>query len=315
MTIEIDYKNEHWDDLNMETGLRGLASLCGEKDFSGFSELTGGLLNKVFLLYARGRKVVAKISPLWNQGGLAREVWCYQQIQNETSFKTAKVFSFTQAENSVFPGHEIVLMEYLPGHLLTSEELRKEKTREQIALMLNEIHRIPMKGYGWLKTDFSGIHSTWSEFLANIDNLRTTERSGVLPPEDLRWLTNELAETCNFDSQACLLHGDLRKENIIINGEELSLIDFQNCFAGHALYDVGIALFFDPTLSANLAPFVPDQIVTRKDLLTILLYAARHAVSTLGHRVCVEDTEGIVEAKRRFSQLKNLYSEMTALPC
>lgn len=310
MAIVIDYKNEGWETLNIGSKLRELSSLCGKGLFLEFSELTGGVFNKVILLRAADINVVAKISPLWNQGGLAREAWCYQQINRRTGLRTAKIYTFVSTENTVLPGHEILFMEYLPGHLLTPAEFRKKSTKQKLAAIIKEIHKIPMKGYGWLTSDFAGMYSSWSDFLTSIDNSEITQKSGVLSTQDLQWLTSELARLPNSSFQACLLYGDLKNENILVNGNEIFPVDFQNCFAGHSLYDVGIGLFFNPGLLHDLGIFFTNHTITQENLLTIILYASRHAASVLGHRVLIEDARGTLEAKRIFAQLKKTYLEM-----
>ena len=310
-SIRINYTNEGWEKVNIESKLSKLAQLCAEKTIVNYSELKGGFLSKVLLLETLCKKVVVKISPFWNNTGLAREYWCYKQlITKKPNVKIAKVFSYISSKNSIFPGHEIFILEYIPGHLITYSELGRSDMHEKISSILKKIHEIPMQGYGWLNKTFTGIHKSWIGFLVKIDNLEITRKSRVLSSKDLNWLIANLKKECNIDFQPCLLYGDLEKPNIIVNDKDLVFIDFQNCFSGHYLYDVGIGLFFIPQVLPNLRYYLKNKI-TKQDKKQIILYAMRHALSALGHRVTVKDKKGIKQAVRRFHELKKFYQTLS----
>ena len=309
-SIRINYTNEGWEKVNIESKLSKLAQLCAEKTIVNYSELKGGFLSKVLLLETLNKKVVVKISPFWNNTGLAREYWCYKQlITKKPSIKIARVFSYTSARNSIFPGHEILILEYIPGHLITHSELERSNMHKKIGSILKKIHEIPMQGYGWLNKTFTGMHQSWIDFLVKIDNLEITRKSQVLSSQDLDWLITNLKRECDINFCPRLLYGDLEKSNIIVNSRSLVFIDFQNCFSGHDLYDVGIGLFFIPQILRNLRHYLRDKI-TKQNKKQIILYAMRHALSALGHRVTVKDKKGVRKAVRRFHELKKLYQTL-----
>jgi len=56
----------------------------------------------------------------------------------------------------------------------------------------------------------------------------------------------------------------------------------------------------------NLRHYLKDKI-TEQDKKQIILYAMRHALSALGHRVTVKDKKGVKKAARRFHELKKFY--------
>ncbi len=53
-------------------------------------------------------------------------------------------------------------------------------------------------------------------------------------------LRPELAE--QSDEASCLIHGDLHRDNVLVQGEAISFIDFDDCAWGHPLFDVASLL-------------------------------------------------------------------------
>ncbi len=303
----IDYTNNGWEKIDIEKNLDKLAKACGGEKVTRYFEFKKGYLNKVFFVKISGKELVFKISPLWNNTGLAREYWCYKKLEKQKiGMEIPNILSYHPAKNEFFPGHEILIMEYVSGRPITKKDLAKGSIHKKLGLAIRGIHTISMERYGWLNKNFTGTHSSWKSFLQNIDNLEVTKKAGVLPQKDLKELIENLGKECPLDFKPNLLYGDLGETNIIINQKnEPVLVDFQNCFSGHNLYDLGIGLFFIPQIFDNLNHYTETKI-TEKKKKQIVLYAMRHAVSVLGHRILIKDKKKMVQAVKRFYTLKNL---------
>jgi|GEM_PF-1963618 len=302
--INLNYLNTGWESFDLATSINDIGNLASSTKIKSYKTLEGGSFNKIILAETNSEQFIIKISPLWNKGGLDREHWFYKKVNTySTKIKTPHVLSYTPYENNILPGHAILILEYISGHILTDTDLDRENTHHQIATFLKTTHRVPGKGYGWLNDCFEGTYTTWEDFLLDIDNLEYTRESGLLPAGQINEVLSSLREKCNISFKPSLLYGDLNKGNILIHNDDLFIIDFENCFSGHPLYDLGIGAFFIPKIMQLLPVYINSP--SRLERQQILLYALRHAISTLGHRIMVKDKKGICESTDRFYQLKD----------
>jgi fructosamine-3-kinase len=310
MTPNINYKNTGWDSIDIYGKINDLAYLCNEKNLLSYYEFKTSALNKVFKLNFPDMEYIAKISPIWNKNGLLREVNSYKKIKENSTIRIPEIILYKSSENHIFPNHEILILEYIPGKLITPIDLDQKKTHKEISQIYNQIHKIPMNNYGWLNENFNGMHQNWLDFLINIDNIELTLKKKGIKNEEYNWLVKEFSEQEDIHNyEPSLLHGDFRKENFIVGSLGIVPIDFQNCFAGHYLYDFGIGLFFYPNLLSFLKYYNID-IKNIKQLGMLILYAMRHAISTLGNRIVINNQALIRYSKNRFHQLEKMYLNM-----
>lgn len=310
--MDIDYTNTGWEKMNINDKLPELLEILGIKDeIDNCTELSGGYFNKVIVVETKSNRNVIKVSPLWNKDGLAREDLVYSNLQNKLnkSFKLPKVLSYIPSNNNIIPNHGILINEFIDGHKPTDDELKSEEFHRKISSFLNLIHDIPMNGYGWLDEKFTGKNDSWRSFLTNIDNVNLTINSGSLSEKDVSWLIERLTRECDNDFRPVLLYGDLKPENILIRNGDIYIIDFENCFSGHQYYDTGIGLFFIPEIWKRIKTYLKDadQKNTKKQ---IILYAMRHAVSCLGHRISICNKSESNIATKRFFELKDFYEKI-----
>jgi hypothetical protein len=215
----------------------------------------------------------------------------------------------------IFPGHELLIIEFINGRLLKQSDFSDVTINKKLGAIYSQIWSIPMRGYGWLNEDFIGMHCTWIDFLVSIDNIELIIDNKTISKRELDWLINEFHKTSIRKFEPCLLHGDFKWTNFIANKDNIAVIDFQNCFSGHYLYDIGIGVFFQPLILSNLAYYLSEFNNRNYELSTqeyklIVLYGMRHAISVMGHRVAVNDKDGIKEAKSQYAMLKKIYQSI-----
>ena len=301
-----DYRDTGFGTLRLEEGVPRLAETLGlpAQSFS-YQELCGGTFNKVMVLQQNGQpQFVCKISPRWNVGGLERERWCYDVLAHCRSFRLPEVILYQSDADSCLPGHEVLVLEYVPGRILDPEGLAQPGIQASLTSALREIHERKVSGYGWLTAAHQGRHSSWRAFLKSVDNFEVVRSAHILRDEELEEALQGL-DQLDFTQEASLLHGDLNPSNVLVSqAGNLTLIDLQNCFAGDPLYDLGIGLFFAPEFEGLIED--PGGIhspgITRRQ--ATIRYAMRHSLGALGHRVQVEDALGTQRAQRRFRELK-----------
>ena len=305
----IPYRDTGFSELCLEDGLARLSLLLGSTQPLSFSELPAGTLNKVLRLYSSEAPdsdcYICKISPRWNNTGLERESWCCEQVRSATSVRVPRVITYLPAANNAFAGHEVLVLECIAGREMVSQDLDHPELVKRLADALHQIHSIPMPGYGWLSPSHSGMHRSWQDFLVQIDNLPVTLSSGTMPEQETLWFQEELAQISLIEP-GCLLHGDPKNENVIITPDhEPVLVDYQNCFSGDPLYDVGVGLFFNRELLNHTSLFFKDCHPPKENLKRALCYAMRHCYSTMGHRLMIEDQQSVAWAKLRYYELKD----------
>jgi aminoglycoside phosphotransferase (APT) family kinase protein len=302
----IDYKDTRWKGLDFAKGGHKLASSLGLSQYR-LKMLQGSQLNKIIKISAAGRDLIAKISPHWYAGSLRRESWCYSKLRKRTNLRLSEVQLYLGPRNDAFPGHEVLVVDYVPGRVLTNSDFRFPEVNKKVAKVYKEMHKIGMRGFGFLGGDFSGVHSTWMGFLHDIENATIVMRAGYVRPSFYRWLYVELKRLPTPDKQ-CLLYGDFSPKNLILSDGGIVPIDFQNCFSGDGLYDLGIGVSRVREILPHLSYYSCSG-VGMKEMRMILLYAIRDALTIISHKATVGDLFSIAEQKRKIVELERLYNQ------
>lgn len=85
-----------------------------------------------------------------------------------------------------------------------------------------------------------GENPFWGRFWEN-PGLTLSERDLILSAREKA--KSELGQFKENSGDFGLIHADLVRENILVNGDDLSIIDFDDCGFGFRLYDIAVALF------------------------------------------------------------------------
>lgn len=133
------------------------------------------------------------------------------------------------------PDLSLELIGHVPGtHLsLMCREKTFPETCRQIGHGLCEFHEFPVRLNETRDLSVELLEmKSWSEnFVMSLPKLGERIRKSISMLE-MRLLGQERA-------QPRLVHGDFHVANILVEGERLSLLDFENCFMGNPAIDVG----------------------------------------------------------------------------
>ena len=310
MNKEIQYQKTGFDELDKLDIAINLSSILPEK-FSKVSveRIFEGNVNRNFKINADHKRYFCKIAPMWYKKSLWRETWALKRLK-KIGCRVPNVVKYFDKSNKALPGYEILLLEYIDGVLLIRMK-NISMFYENIIDLYNSIHSINMKQYGWLDERFVGQNKTWKDFLLQIENEKSISQIGNKWIKNLAFVRNEI-ENYNFNiGPGKLLYGDFNYYNFIINQEnKLVAFDFQNCFSGDSLYDVGMILAKDLEFEKHLHRFKTfysaNKNVARK---SVLLYSLRYLLSMLAFYIAFNNKERILFAKRRFSMIKKLYEK------
>jgi Ser/Thr protein kinase RdoA (MazF antagonist) len=168
--------------------------------------------------------------------------------------------------------------------------------------------------FSWRRTDMLGAASRWGDWR---DAVLTDDERAVLEGAE----TAALAVIAELEEGGVgwgLVHADLRPSNIMIDGDVLTVIDFDDCGFAWLLYDFASALSF-----IEHEPYAPDiakswvagyrtvRTLTPLDLeratalsmirrLTMLGWTTTHRADALPPALWAAQTPGTVEVARRY---------------
>ncbi len=141
--------------------------------------------------------------------------------------------------------------EKMPGRpldvLLKSGSKQPARTIAEIGAMLGRIHRVPVKGFGYLRPDGPDGNGWDIPFSAIMVDL--LDKEAELAQAATRWSVPEesvtqglalLAANTNLYqwNAPCLTHGDFGAAHILVDEEQITgVIDFQECSGNHPVFD------------------------------------------------------------------------------
>lgn len=148
---------------------------------------------------------------------------------------------------------------------------------------------VPPQGFARHAWDFDGFfgpNPTWGRFEtcpflddANRDLVRRAHKKAVAA------LSRHERSPRNFG----LIHADLVRENVLLDGDTIEIIDFDDCGYGWHMYDLAVALYQNreeaiyPLIEAALlGGYRQERELTAQDIAALPLFAALRAFAFLG---------------------------------
>lgn len=140
--------------------------------------------------------------------------------------------------------------------------------------------------HAWDFDGFFGPNPTWGRFEtcpflddANRDLVHRAHKKAV------EALSRHERSARNFG----LIHADLVRENVLLDGETIEIIDFDDCGHGWHVYDLAVALYQNreeaiyPLIEASLLDgYRQERELTREDVAALPLFSALRAFAFLG---------------------------------
>lgn len=184
-------------------------------------KIKNGNINEIYLLEMDGSKYIVRMSNFDNNFECK-----VLSLLAEYDFSAPKSIVNLKLEDKY-----IMMYKYIEG---TNPVVFDDDFFIRLASMLKELHSI--------KWDFNK-----QEYLSNEENQNKlfefydiASKSKYLSKDSelLRNIYNRVSalELDNFDK--CIVHSDIKKENMIHGNKELYLIDFGNCYVGSRLIDI-----------------------------------------------------------------------------
>lgn len=305
MDLETDYRKTGFSAVDNAV-LSGKLNFIFSEKLVKIVKIPFGNINRNYKVVTPVKKYFCKISPLWYDDSLRREAWALRNIIKKDGIVPG-VINYFDKNNSIIPRHEILILEYISGKNLSFRN-NKVNFYKKIFHTYNIIHSIKIKNFGWLDNNFVGRDKKWINFLLKVENIDACRKLIVNYGININYVFSELSKFQFKLDGARLLYGDYNYHNFIItNDEKLYSLDFQNCFAGDPVYDIGIVVAKNNIAKKYLKYF--DNFSEDKMRL-IYLYALRHLLSVLSFYIINANQQKVIFATKRFLELKQEYKNL-----
>lgn len=130
-----------------------------------------------------------------------------------------------------------LIEECLPGTTADRLTLTRAETVllfEKLAELMSRVHRIKMTGFGYIGGGVAGWGS-FSEFMGDSlhDNIVGLKERETLSESEIKSLEAEIVTRLKIcdSSPSVLCHGDLSLKNVLVSGDDITLIDWDDAYA------------------------------------------------------------------------------------
>lgn len=184
-------------------------------------ELKNGNLNNVYLLSNNQKEYIIRESIFDNsfESNVLR-------LLNENTFNCPEIITNFKTDSKY-----IMICKYIIGE--NPKNIDKKHIIE-LGKMLNQLHSI---SYSFTTNDYKSNEETIEKMLFYFQNIKENK----LIRNDISFLYKSLKEIKGIDLTLfpkSIVHSDIKKENMLINGNKVYLIDFGNCYIGCKFIDI-----------------------------------------------------------------------------
>lgn len=218
---------------------------CNATEIKQFENVAN---NSVYSFKCNDKRYIFKFfrNEYWPEDGKLQFV---NELLLENDIPCAKLFTFTR-DNPEFPNGYLIEQELngITADKLQFAQSHKTEFYKKLAVLVSNIHRISIKGFGYIGDGEGDSESMYSFFDDEFDD-RTEAliEKGIYTESALREMKNIMLNALRrFDDlPSVLCHGDLSKKNVIVqdNGE-LVLIDWDDAMSYNWMADIARFTFW-----------------------------------------------------------------------
>jgi Ser/Thr protein kinase RdoA (MazF antagonist) len=133
---------------------------------------------------------------------------------------------------------------------------------------------------------FVGEAPFWGRFW-DIAELTVEQRQTLIEARD--WIRAQLSEYGKDRGTYSMIHADLHSANVLVHGDRVHVIDFDDAGFGWHQYDLAVALFdyatspdYWPARDALIAGYRSQRLISEEDLALLPLFMLVRTVASLG---------------------------------
>lgn len=210
--------------------------VCKEKfgwSTVGNPEISSGEGHVVIRFEKDGKRMVFRVGK-YGRSQLMRNMLAYRYVGG-----------FGLMPEKIYHDGKCLIEEHVEGQALNS--LVSDGAIIQLAQKLSAMHSLPAEGYGPLDFDNQGLYRSVSDYYDKF-SLDAIDYSEVdLTPADSRFLERAQASLTTLPdslvtAKICIGHGDLWRSNILVDGHDLKVIDWDRIGAYPIEHDLIFAV-------------------------------------------------------------------------
>lgn len=131
-----------------------------------------------------------------------------------------------------------IYLKFHKGIILNNFNNINNKKIIKLANQIAKLHSINVAEYNY-GNFYSKNYDTWKEYLFQKIQLRVISlKEKYIDNQQLLVMLNRRLLNINCRNKS-LVHGDLKPANILFNSDNIEIIDFDKCFIGDPIYDLG----------------------------------------------------------------------------
>jgi len=216
-------------------------------------------INTVFKIETEDRPYIFKI---YRSSGYPEEgkMLLVAEKLAEHNIPHARICSYNRKDDDFPNGY--IIEECLPGITADRLVLSENETCDlykKLALLMSEIHKIRFMGYGFI-VDGAPDCAMFTQHLEENFIYGPNRMQGAFSDaklEKIKRILIEKLQPCD-EMQPCLCHIDIQPKNILVNGNNITLIDWDDARSFPAIVDIArltllIALAYDNEKAENKA--------------------------------------------------------------
>ena len=183
-------------------------------------EICNGNLNKVFKMNLNDKSYIIRISKFDNT--FETEIL---KILEKNHMNTPRVKA-----SFVFEKNFSMICDYIEGK---NPDIFDESFYKNLSLELKKLHNIKVP-INMKNVNFESLEKLKTYYKVSINSKYLKEDLNLVDR-----LFNEVNNHLNLDIlPKCIVHSDIKKENIIVSNDDVHLIDFGNCYIGNRFIDI-----------------------------------------------------------------------------
>ncbi len=178
-------------------------------------------INDVYIFTIRKQKYIIRMSEIDN----SFEIKILKYLK-KYDFESPKLIS-----KFIFNSKNVMILKYIYGN---NPNTFDKSFFKNLALLLKKLHSIPLN-------EKIKKHKENEESLNKLNQYYSVAIRSKYLSKDLNFINKIFKEIQNINLDAlskCIVHSDIKKENIIINNNKIFLIDFGNVYIGNRLIDI-----------------------------------------------------------------------------
>ena len=284
-------------------------------------ELLAERENAVFIVSGGGERFILRVhrAGYHSDAQIRSQVAWARALQRDGIVHTADVVDtihgdpFTVVSHPAVPEkRQVSLLRWVPGTRLSELGGGAKQEFELIGSLMAKLHLHatqwqPPPGFDVLRWDADGLvgdDPEWGRFW-EADGLDAEGRALLISLREPAW--RQLRKFGTSPDRFGLIHGDFLAENLLVEGDRITLLDFDDSGYGWHLFDIATALAmatlredFDDLRAAFVAGYRRHRQLSDEDLDRLPLFLALRAATYVGwihtrsHTQFAKDTGGFV---------------------